>query len=128
VKGIQNAKMRMACRQKHAILNRGLCTLNKEAGWKALDTMEIEVEQNASGDNGEPKRETSKSEIRSTNFGIADGETGVAALPDRGGAESPDENGHGTEKRELNAQPAPDRPVVGLDSLFELALENLDED
>ncbi len=76
-----------------------------------------------SGENGD-----SKSEIRSTNLEIPDGEAGVAAVPERGGAESPDETAKGTEKAEQDAQPAPDQPVVGLDSLIGLALENLDGD
>jgi hypothetical protein len=90
--------------------------------------METEVERNTSGENGDSKYETSKSEIPSTNLEMPDGAAGVAALPDRGGAESPDETAKGTEKAEHDAQSALDQPVVGLDSLIGLALENLEGD
>jgi hypothetical protein len=96
---------------------------NGEAGWKALFAMEIEVERGTSGENGD-----SKSEIRSTNLEIPDGEAGVDALTDRGEGESPDETVKGTEKTEQDAQPARDKAVVGLESLIGLALEILDGD
>ncbi len=89
--------------------------------------METEVERNTPGENGDSNSGCSSTGRRSDSAHCQDESDGVAGMPG-GEGESPGETAKGTEKSETEAQSAPDQPVVELDSLIGLALENLEGD
>jgi hypothetical protein len=90
--------------------------------------MGIEVDRETAGESGNLDSGNSRCETHNAAAECPDAQFPAVAATHAGPPESPGQTPKGEENANTDADATADRPAIGLDSLIEVALQNLDGD